>query len=34
MTEYRREERFLLRPAASVYETVYEMISPADVFGG
>ncbi len=29
-----RGERFLLSRAARLYETVYEMISPSDVFGG
>ena len=28
------ESRFLLSRVARLYETVYEMISPADVFGG
>ena len=28
------EEPFLLSRAARLYETVYKMISPADVFGG
>jgi len=28
------ESRFLLSRAARLHETVYEMISPADVFGG
>jgi hypothetical protein len=29
-----RGERFLLSRAARLYETVYEMISQSDVFGG
>ena len=30
---FRAESRFLLSHAAGLYETVYEMISPPEVFG-